>query len=158
MLENRGVIENLVEFMLALGDTQGEFSPGRNTKNGSTQEDNNPDVLWLPACFTRSAILRMYNQQHHDLQISRTAFCSLLDNDPRLKHIKIRSPRTDMCDFCELQKRKIAATKPHDELKAEKLTAELAEHQKVYQGERSVYNYERKQAEEDRKKYAAGKL
>ena len=158
MLENRGVIENLVDFMLALADTQGEFSPGRNTKNGSTQEDNNPDVLWLPACFTRSAILRMYNQQHPDLQISRTAFCSLLDNDPRLKHIKIRSPRTDMCDFCELQKRKIAATKPHDELKAEKLTAELAEHQRVYQGERSVYNSERKQAEEDREKYAAGKL
>ena len=158
MLANRGVIENLIEFMLALAETQGEFSPGRDTKTGGTKEDINPDVLWLPACFTRSAILRMYNKQHSDFQISRTAFCSLLDSEPRLRHIKIRSPRTDMCDFCELQKRKIAGTKPHDESEAEKLTAELAAHQKAYQGERAVYNSERKRSEKDRKQFAEGKL
>lgn len=157
-LVNRGVIEKIVEFMLALGASQGEYSPGRDTKSGSTKEDKNPDVLWLPACFTRSTILRMYNKQHVDFQISRTAFCSLLDSEPSLRYIKIRSPRTDMCDFCELQKRRIAGTKPHDESKAEKLTAELLSHQKAYQGERSVYNSERKWAQTDRQKFVAGKL
>jgi len=158
MLANRGVLEKLVGFMSALAEAQGEFSPGRDTKSGSTQEDKDPDVLWLPACFTRSAILRMYNTQHPDFQRSRTALCSLLKSEPRLRHIKIRSPRTDMCDFCELQKRRIAGTKPHDESKAEKLTAELVAHQQAYQGERALYNSERKQAETDRKQFIAGTL
>jgi len=61
MLTNRGVIEKLVVFMSALAEAQGEFSPGRDTKSGSSKEDQNPDTLWLPACFTRSAILRMYH-------------------------------------------------------------------------------------------------
>jgi hypothetical protein len=77
-LASIGVTEKVVEFILALGEAQGEFSPGRHTKNGNTKEDKDPDVLWLPGCFTRSAILRMYNQQHPDLHIGRTAFCSLL--------------------------------------------------------------------------------
>ena len=72
----------------------------------------------------------MYNKQYPDFSISRTAFCLLLDNEPKLNHIKIRTPRTDMCDFCEFQKRKIAGTKSHDELKADELTAELFAHQK----------------------------
>jgi hypothetical protein len=63
-----------------------------------------------------------------------------------------------MCDYCELQKRKIAGTKPHDELKAEKLTMELAAHQKAYQGERATYNSERKRAMTDGKKFRQGKL
>ncbi len=158
LLVNRGVIEKLVGFMLALAEAQGEYSPGRDTKSGSTQEDKNPDILWLPACLTRSAIVRMYNAQHPDFQISRTAFCLRLENDPRLRHIKIRSPRTDMCDFCELQKRRIAGTKPHDEAEAEKLTADLAAHQKAYQGERTLYNAERKQAKTDRKQFRMGTL
>jgi len=157
-LSKKGVIEKVVDFMLTLAETHGEFSPGRNTKTGSTKEDINPDTLWLPASFTRSVILRMYNNQYSDYQISRTAFCSLLDNEPELKHIKIRSPRTDMCDFCELQKRKIAGTKPHDESKAERLTNELVAHQKAYQRERLIYNSEQEHAEKDRKELSEGKL
>jgi hypothetical protein len=156
-LASIGVTEKVVEFILALGEAQGEFSPGRHTKNGNTKEDKDPDVLWLPGCFTRSAILRMYNQQHPDLHIGRTAFCSLLKNEPKLKHIKIRSPRSDMCDFCEIQKRNIAGIKPYDESRAEKLTAELMAHQKAYQGERDVYNTEREQGKMDRIKFRQGK-
>lgn len=157
-LVSKGVTEKLVGFVLAIGEAQGEFSPGKNTKLGNAKEDKNPDLLWLPACFTRSTILRMYNKQHPDFSISRTAFCLLLDNEPKLNHIKIRTPRTDMCDFCEFQKRKIAGTKSHDELKAEELTAELFAHQKSYQGERAVYNSERERAKMDRKKFREGKL
>jgi len=65
-LTGRGVSENLIEFMLALGESQGEFSPGRHAQLGNTSEDKNPDTLWLPACFTRSSILRMYNKEHPD--------------------------------------------------------------------------------------------
>ena len=157
-LVNRGVTEKLVEFVLALAKAQGEFSSGRDIKRGQRKEDKNPDILWLPAYFTRSTILRMYNQQHPDFSISRSSLCLLLQNDSRLKHIQIRSPRTDMCDFCELQKRKIAGTKAHDESKSEKLVAELAAHQKAYQGERAVYNSEREQAETDRKKWEKGAI
>ncbi len=145
-LTDRGVSEKLIEFVLALSESQGEFSPGRHTKLGNTKEDKNPDMLWLPACFTQSSILRMYDKQHPEFSISRTAFCLLLKNEQRLQHIKIRSSCTDMCDFCELQKRKIAGTKSHDEVKAEKLTAELLSHQKSYQGERALYNSEREQS------------
>jgi len=158
MLAHRGVIEKLVGFMSALAEAQGECSPGRDTTLGKTQEDKNPDVLWLPACFTRSALLRMYHTHYPDYQISRTAFCSLLESEPRLRHSTIRSPRTDMCDFCEVQKRKIAGTTPHDESEAEKLTAELVAHQKAYQGERAVYNSERQHAKTDRKLFSAGTL
>lgn len=153
-LVTRGITEKLVGYVLELGNTQGEFSPGRDTRRGKTKEDKNPEILWLPAYFTRSTILKMYNQQHPDFEISRSGLCRILDNETRLEHIKIRSPRTDMCDFCELQKRKIAGTKTQDELKAEELTTELAAHQKAYQGERNVYNSERKQSEIHRTSYA----
>lgn len=157
-LINRGITEKFIGFVLDLGKTQGEFSPGRDTKRGKTKEDKKPDILWLPAYFTRSTILRMYNQQYPDFQISRSGVCRILDSEPQLQHIKIRSPRTDMCDFCELQKRRIAATKAQDELKAEELTSELAAHQKAYKGERAVYNFECEQSEAHRKSYEKGKL
>ncbi len=157
-LVNRGITEKFIDFVLDLGETQGEFSPGRDTKRGKTKEDKNPDILWLPAYFTRSAILRTYNLQYPDFRISRSGVCRILDNELQLQHIKIRSPRTDMCDFCELQKRRIAGTKAQDKLKAEELTKELAAHQKAYQGERAVYNFERKQSEAHRKNYEKGKL
>lgn len=158
MLINRGITDKVVDFMLALGNSQGEFSPGRHTRDGSSKEDKDPDILWLPGCFTRSAIFRMYSNLYPDSPISRTAFGSILLNEPGLQHIKIRSPRSDMCDYCELQKRKIAGTKPHDELRAETLTTELAEHQKSYQGERDIYNSERERAKTDREKFNKGKL
>lgn len=150
-LENRGATEKVVEFMLALGEAQGEFSSRRDTK----EREN---VLWLPACLNRSALFRMYNKQYAGFPIGRTKFVFLLNNEPRLNHIRIRSPRSDMCDYCELQKRKIAGTKPHDELKAEKLTMELVAHQKSYQGERAIYNSERKRALTDGEKFRQGKL
>ncbi len=157
-LLNRGVIEKVVKFMLKLGEAQGEFSSVKDIKHEGTGKEKNPDLLWLPACLNRSALFRIYNKQYANFPIGRTKFVSLLKTEPRLKHIRIRSPRSDMCDYCELQKRKIAGTKPHDELKAEKLTMELAAHQKAYQGERSIYNSERKQAMADGKKFRQGKL
>lgn len=156
-LAKKGVIEKVTEFMQALGESQGEFSSGRHTRCGNTKEDKDPDVLWLPACLTHSSVLRMYNKQYPDFPISRTAFCLLLKNEPRLRHIRLRSSRTDMCDFCELQKRKIAGTKLHDEAKAEKITAELLAHQKSYQGERALYNSEREQSKLHRKEFRKGK-
>ena len=167
-LVNRGVTEKVVEFMLALGEAQGEFSPGRDIKRGSTEIEKNSDLLWLPACLNKSALFRIYNKQYADFRIynkqyadfpiGRTKFVFIVKTESRLKHIRIRSPRSDMCDYCELQKRKIASTKPHDELKTEKLTLELAAHQKAYQGERANYNSEQKQALTDGKKFRQGKL
>ena len=157
-LENKGVTERIINFILELGTTEGEYSPGRDTKHGKTKEDKNPETLWLPAYYNRSTILKIYNQQYPEFQVSRSSLCLILDNEPQLQHIKIRSPRTDMCDFCELQKRKIAGTKTQDELKAEELAEELLAHQKAYKGERAVYNFEREQSEEHRKCYEKGKL
>lgn len=156
-LADRGVNEKVIEFILALGESQGEFSAGRHTKLGNTSVDKNPDMLWLPACLTQSAILRMYDKQHPDFPISRIAFSLLLKKEPRLQHIRIRVSRTDMCDFCEFQKRKIAGTKLHDEVKAEKLTAKLLAHQKSYQEERALYNSEREQSKLHRKEFGKGK-
>ena len=157
-LINRGVTEKVVEFILMLGEAQGEFSPGRHVKQGDLIEDKNPDLLWLPSCFSRSALFRMYNKQYANFPIGQTKFFFLLKSEIRIKHIKIRSPRSDMCDYCELQKRKIAGTKPHDELKAEKLTEELYAHQKAYQGERIIYNAERDRAKKDGKRFRERKL
>lgn len=157
-LANKGITEKIIHFVLDLGRTEGEVSKGRDTRHGKTKEDKNPDILWLPAYFNRSTILRMYNQQYPKFQMSRSSLYQILDNEPQLQHIKIRSPRTDMCDFCELQKRRIAGIKPPDELKAEELAEELSAHQKAYKGERAVYNFEREQAQEHKKCYEQGKL
>ena len=157
-LANRGVTEKVVEFMLALSEDQGEFSPSKDKKRDISEKKTISDLLWLPACLNRSALFRMYNYQCADYPIGRTKFTLLLKTESRLKHIRIISPRSDMCDYCELQKRKIAATKPHDELKTEKLTIELAAHQKAYNGERAIYNSERKQAMTDGKKFRKGTL
>lgn len=156
-LSKRGINEKVVEFMLAIGEAQGEFLPGEYIKRESTEKENS-NLLWLPACLNRSVLLKIYNQRYADFTIGRTKFVFLLKNEPRLKHIRIRSPRSDMCDYCELQKRKIAGTKPHDESRAEQLTKELIAHQKAYQGERATYNSERKRALTDGKKFRQGKL
>ena len=150
LLSSKGISERVIQFLLELGHSEGEYSAGRRVKQGNTKEDKNPDILWLPACYTRSILLRMYEQQYPKDSISRTAFCLLLKNETELKHIQIRSPRTDMCDFCEFQKRKIAGIKPHDETIAEKLVDELKIHQDAYRGERSTYNTEREQSKKDR--------
>lgn len=158
-LAKKGVTEKVIEFMSALAEDQGEYSTGvyvRQKKIGG--KDKKSDLLWLPACLNKSTLLRMYQTQYPDHPVGRTSFVSLLDNEPRLEHIKIRSPRTDMCDYCELQKRRIAGIKPHDEKKAEQLIKELAAHQKAYQGERSIYNSERKKALTDGEKFRKGKL
>jgi hypothetical protein len=155
-LSKRGIINKAISFLLDMAESHGEYSAGRQTKLGNTVEDKNPDTLWLPACFTRSNLLRMYQEQNPKFQISRTAFCSLLSSEPKLKNIMIRSPRTDMCDYCELQKRKIAGTKPHDEAKAEILTAELTAHQESYKLERSIYNSELEESIDHRKEFNKG--
>lgn len=152
-LRARGSLERIVEFMLALAESQGEFSPGRHTNQGTGREDRDPDQVWLPGCLTRMASWRMYLRQHPQDRIGRTAFCDVLSREARLQHIKIRSPRSDMCDYCELQKRKIAGTKPHDEARAEQLTAALVAHQAAYQGERAIYKAERERALADRKQF-----
>ena len=157
-LLKRGVNEKVVEFMLAIGEAQGEFLPDKYTERGSSEKENTSDLLWFPACLNRSVLFRIYNQQYAGFPIGRTKFVFLLKNEPRLEHIRIRSPRSDMCDYCELQKRKISGTKPHDESRSEQLTQELATHQKAYQGERAIYNSERKRAITDGKKFRQGKL
>jgi hypothetical protein len=155
-LDKRGSTKKTIKFMLDLAGSHGEYSSGRQTKLGNTVEDKNPDALWLPACFTRSNLLRMYHEQYPKYPISRTAFCSILSSEPKLNNILIRSPRTDMCDYCELQKRKIAGTKPHDEAKAEMLTAELTAHQVSYKLERAIYNRELDESIVHRKEYKRG--
>ena len=39
----RGVNEKVIEFIDALGESQGEFSAGRPTPLGNTYKDKNPD-------------------------------------------------------------------------------------------------------------------
>ena len=63
-----------------------------------------------------------------------------------------------MCDFCEFQKRKIAATKLHDFVPASVLTAELTHHQKSYHSVWALYNFERKQSKQHRKEFEKGAL
>jgi len=155
-LTKRGVTNKTIRFMLDLAESHGEYSSGRQTKRGNTVEDKNPDVLWLPACFTRSNLLRLYHEQYPKYPISRTAFCTILSSESKIDSIMIRSPRTDMCDYCEFQKRKIAGTKPHDEAKAEMLTAELTAHQESYKSERAIYNRELEESIVHRKEYKRG--
>ena len=157
-LIKRGVTEKVIEFMLAIGKSQGEFSPGRHVRQGDLIEDKNPDLLWLPCCFNQITLFRMYNKQYPKFPLGQTKFFILLKNEPQIQNIKIRSPRSDMCDYCELQKRKIAGTKPHDEKKAEQLIEELHTHQTSYQEERTIYNTERENSLKEGQKYRAGKL
>ncbi len=60
-LVNRGVTEKVVELMLALGEAQGEFSPGRDIKRGSTEKEKNSGLSQLPACLCRSVLFRICN-------------------------------------------------------------------------------------------------
>ncbi len=157
-LIKRGVTEKVVEFILEIGKSQGEYSPGRHARKGDLIEDKNPDLLWLPCCFNQTTLFRMYNKQYAEFPIGKTKFFILLKNERQIQNIKIRSPRSDMCDYCELQKRKIAGIKPHDEEKAERLTEELHSHQKSYREERNIYNAEREKSLKDGQKYRDGKI
>ena len=54
----------------------------------------------LPACYSVSLLTSMCRKELRNLTFSRSAFYGILKNDI-CKHIKIRSPRTDMCSTCE---------------------------------------------------------
>jgi hypothetical protein len=61
---------------------------------------NDLEYVMLPACYSVSILTSMCRKDLGNLAFSRSTFYGILKSDA-CKHIKIRSPRTDMCSTCE---------------------------------------------------------
>jgi hypothetical protein len=89
----------LCNWILEFAETYGEHSPGRKRNNDGDLRD--VDVLYLPACYTITLLHRMYEEERPAgaPSVHAETFRQALHSD-RCKHIRIRAPRSDMCDDC----------------------------------------------------------
>ncbi len=88
------ITKSIEKWIIKLSERLGE----PKWKNITTKKDL--EYVMLPACYSVSLLKSMCRKDLEDMTFSRSAFYRILKNDA-CKHIKIRSPRTDMCSTCE---------------------------------------------------------
>jgi len=62
--------------------------------------ESNINLIFLPACYTISMLYSLCLEDTGH-QFSRSTFYSIFNSDT-CKHVRIRNPRSDMCDTCDL--------------------------------------------------------
>lgn len=91
---DEGVAKEIEKWLIKLSEQLGE----PKWKNITTKTDL--EYVMLPACYSVSLLTSMCRKELVNLTFSRSTFYRILKNDT-CKHIKIRSPRSDMCSTCE---------------------------------------------------------
>jgi len=99
---------HVVQFILELAECFGEASEGRHgRRNLHSVEDK--VVYFLPAPYSITSLyrqfLKRYSYEHPQLgnttPLSLSSFRAIFYSEP-CKHVRIRSPRSDVCDECTL--------------------------------------------------------
>lgn len=148
--------EQVVQFILELAESIGEASEGRQgRRNLHTAEDK--IVYFLPAPYS---IARLYRQflkkyrcenplQAHTTPLSLSSFRTIFYSDP-CKHIRIRSPRSDVCDECTLYRtfyrRQPECSSLETSITDEEKVKKWQQHLQLAKEARLVYNEDIKQA------------
>eukprot|EP00834_Sanchytrium_tribonematis_P006429 NODE_471_length_7033_cov_0.382031.p1 type:complete len:574 gc:universal NODE_471_length_7033_cov_0.382031:4047-2326(-) len=85
------------EWLLEFAELHGEPRPGRQYYYRQSKRICDTTYLWLPSEFTISRLHGIYNQTENAIQVHFETFRRLFHD---CEMIKIRSPRSDMCDTC----------------------------------------------------------
>ncbi len=109
--------------------------------------ESNINLIFLPACYTISMLYSLCLEDT-DHQFSRSTFYSIFNNDI-CKHVRIRSPRSDMCDTCDLL-RNILNSIAHKHQEGQEVvalpSAQLSDHLALARAAREDYKNDQKQA------------
>jgi len=107
-------------------------------------------LIFLPACYTISLLYNLCLEEiglHIDLSFSKSTFYSIF-RSTACKHIRINSPRSDMCDTCDLLKNTlISIAHQHKENEETPLPPpELTNHLTLARAAREDYKTDQKRA------------
>jgi hypothetical protein len=155
---NSDLREQVVRFILELAANLGEASEGRQVRrNLHTVKDK--VVYFLPAPYSISNLYRQFLKKYrHDYPqlgnttpLSLSSFRSIFYSDP-CKHIRIRSPRSDVCDECTLYRAFYKQQPECSSSQTSKIDEEKIkrwqQHLELAKEARLVYNNDIKQAQE----------
>jgi len=109
--------------------------------------ESNINLIFLPACYTISMLYSLcLEDTGHQFSIS--TFYSIFNSDT-CKHVRIRNPRSDMCDTCDLL-RSILNSIAHKHQEGRKVvdlpSAQLANHLSLARAAREDYKNDQKLA------------
>ena len=102
--------KEVVHFILDIGERIGEESEGRQGRR-NVHTISGKVVRFIPAFYSISLLYRLFLSEYYEkhstigeekeIPLSLSSFRNIFFSDP-CKHIRIRSPRSDVCDECAL--------------------------------------------------------
>ena len=158
----------VVEFILEIGDQFGEEDEGRQGRRDLHHVEGRV-VRFLPASYTIAGLYRLfvvhYRQAHPDsstrIPVSFSSFRALFQSEP-CQHIRIRCPRSNVCDECAMFRAFYRHHAPHhpDETSPaeEDHVTQWQQHVQRAREAREAYNADLRQARETRELLKQGKL
>jgi hypothetical protein len=109
--------------------------------------ESNVNLIFLPACYTISMLYSLCLEDT-GFQFSRSTFYSIFNSDA-CKHVRVRNPRSDMCDTCDLL-RNILNSIAHKHQEGRAIvalpSAQLANHLALARAAREDYKNDQKKA------------
>jgi hypothetical protein len=109
--------------------------------------ESNVNLIFLPACYTISMLYSLCLEDT-EFQFSRSTFYSIFNSDA-CKHVRVRNPRSDMCDTCDLL-RNILNSIAHKHQEGRAIvtlpSAQLANHLALARAAREDYKNDQKKA------------
>lgn len=148
-------VDSITSWILEFADTYGEAAPGR--VRGRSAEDGVRDVelIYLPACYTIALLHRLFlsDKPGGVPDICGQTFTRIMASDT-CAHIRIRSPRSDMCDTCCVLRSELAGCDGLDEM--EELGQELADHLRLARMAREEYKRDTERSVQSRQSGSDG--
>lgn len=163
-----GIHEQVVQYILDIAENIGEVSGGRYGRRNMSGSENKI-VYYLPAPYSITGLYRQFlikyrsedSRRGNATPLSLSSFRTIFYSDP-CSHVRIRSPRSDVCDECALYRayyrrqpeRSSLETSKTDEEKVIKWQAHLQSAKSA----RMVYNNDVKQAKKKLQQLKKGAL
>jgi hypothetical protein len=158
----------VVDFIVEMGEQVGEETEGRQSRRALHQVEGRV-VKFLPASYTIAGLYRMvvaqYRQTHPTSRspspVSFSSFRALVQSAP-CQHIRIRSPRSNVCDECAMFRAFYRHSAPHESDETSPLeedhVTQWQQHVQLAREAREAYNADLRQARETREWLRQGKL
>lgn len=160
--------QQVIDFIVEIGDQFGEEDEGRQSRRDLHHVEGRV-VRFLPASYTIAGLYRLfgshYRQGHPDsgtrMPLSFAAFWALFQSES-CWHIRIRRPRSNVCDECAMF-RAFYRHSHHDDAKEtpvheEEHVTQWQQHVRLAREAREAYNADLQQARETRELLQQGKL
>jgi hypothetical protein len=160
--------QQIIDFILDIGEQFGEEDEGRQGRRNLHHVEGRV-VRFLPASYTIAGLYRLFvthayptsAESASTLPVSFSSFRALFQSEP-CQHIRIRQPRSDVCDECAMFRAFYRHSDRHapDEtsLQEEEHVTQWQHHVRFAREAREGYNVDLRQARETRELLQQGKL